>query len=110
MNELVPVPVSLPPELEGWIVVRATPEAEGVGRHDRGYVIWLERVMPDGTTLRFEALIHDYVREIPMLVPVIQAVTAMSAPDVRLSVTRSKTTRFELRRGEKRRKLVAGRM
>ena len=100
MSDLVPV-FELPPELDGWIVVKASEEALG-----RGYIVWLERTMPDGTTIRFEAFIHDPARELPMLVPVIAAVTALSAPDVRLSVTRTKTTRYELLRHEERRRLT----
>jgi hypothetical protein len=66
-------------------------------------------VMDDGTTLRFEALVHDLERELPMLVPIIVSVTSLSAPNVRIGVTRSKTVWPEIQRSRARRRLTDGR-
>jgi hypothetical protein len=103
-NELT-IQRRLPPELAGWVVVKSK-EEPGWWDRKRAFNVWLERVMPDGTTLRFEATLHDLEYELAMLVPIIVAVTNASAPNLRLSVTRSTTTRFELERGRTRRQLT----
>jgi hypothetical protein len=71
-------------------------------------IVWLERVMSDGTTLRFEALLHDVEHELPMLVPVIDAVTQLSAPNLRVNITRAPSTRFDIERSHVRRRLTGG--
>jgi hypothetical protein len=80
--------IQLPVELHEWTVVRRQNEAAG-----KGFIIWLERKMPDGTVLRMEVSLSS-LSEIPMIVPILLAVARDSAPGLRLSVTRTKADRF----------------
>lgn len=87
MTTAVALRPELPPEMEGWAVARW----EEIGHTDGRSAMYLqlEKLMPDGTWLRFEATLHNR-DEIRMLLPIILATQHYSTPDLRLKVNRTK--------------------